>query len=215
MLDHVDQVASIALFGPAGDGKYFVARTLLHDQTKARLGRNCHFMRCDLTSSLEGILERRLPDTIDTDRTTSTAELRSHLGSPPQFILLFNGVSDIERLRRMLEYGDNTFLGMRESPGGHRGLWSGEPRLSSFSTTPKSLTSSVLRFSIPRWITVCSAASVYTGFRKWLPGVAFGRRTTESRMHLSTSFYFWILTDYYVFVFSVSSQATFNHPYGR
>ena len=112
----MDQVASIALFGPAGDGKSFVASTLLHDQTKARFGRNRHFMRCNLTSSLEGFLERRIPDTIDTDRTTSTAELRLHLGSPPQFILLFNGVSDIERLRRMLEYGDNTFLGMRERP---------------------------------------------------------------------------------------------------
>ena len=87
MLDLVDQVASIAPFGLTGVGKSFVGRTLLHDQTKARFGRNRHFMRYDLTSSLEGFLER-LSGAIDTDRTTSTAQLRSHLESPPIHLVI-------------------------------------------------------------------------------------------------------------------------------
>ena len=93
VLDLTDQVASTALFGSIGVGKSFVARTLLrHDRTQAKFGSNRHFMRCDdLTSSLEGFLER-LSGVINTDRTTNTAQLRSHLSSSPPFILLLDGV---------------------------------------------------------------------------------------------------------------------------
>ena len=93
MLDLTDQVASAALFGSIGVGKSFVARTLLHhDRTKSKFGDNRHFMRCDdLMSSLDNFLER-LSDVINTDRTTSTEQLRSHLESSPPLILLLDGV---------------------------------------------------------------------------------------------------------------------------
>ena len=94
ILDLTDsQVASTALFGPIGVGKSFVARTLLHhERTQDRFGTNRYSMRCDdLTSSLEGFLER-LADVINTDRTANTAQLRSHLESAPPIMLLLDGV---------------------------------------------------------------------------------------------------------------------------
>ena len=93
MLDLTDKVASAALFGSIGVGKSFVARTLLHhDRTKSKFGDNRHVMRCDdLMSSLDNFLER-LSDVINTDRTTSTEQLRSHLESSPPLILLLDGV---------------------------------------------------------------------------------------------------------------------------
>ena len=91
-----DQVASAALFGSIGVGKSSVALTLLHhDRTKAKFGRNRHFMRCDdLTNSLEGFLER-LSNALGAARTTDTAQLRSHLESSPPLILLLDGVDAI------------------------------------------------------------------------------------------------------------------------
>jgi len=93
VLDLTDQIASSALFGSIGVGKTFVALTLLHhNQTQGKFGRNCHFMRCDdLTNSLEAFLER-LSDTINTNHTTNTAQLRPHLESSPSLILLLDGV---------------------------------------------------------------------------------------------------------------------------
>ncbi|KAF9791269.1 kinase-like domain-containing protein [Thelephora terrestris] len=65
ILDLTDQVASVALFGPIGIGKSFVARTVLdHDRTKAMFGENRHFVRCDdLGDSLEDFIQR-LSDTV-------------------------------------------------------------------------------------------------------------------------------------------------------
>ena len=41
ILDLTDQLAPVALFGPIGVGKSFVARAVLdHDKTKAKFGRN-------------------------------------------------------------------------------------------------------------------------------------------------------------------------------
>ena len=93
VLDLTDQVASTSLVGPIGVGKSFVAHILLHDdRTKVKFGGNRHFMRCDdLTSSLEGFLER-LSDVIHTDRTTNAVELQSQLESSPSFILVLDGV---------------------------------------------------------------------------------------------------------------------------
>ena len=92
VLDLTDQVASIALFGPIGVGKSFVAHAVLHhQQTEARFGGNRHFMRCDnLASSLEGFLER-LSDVISVNHS-NMAQLRSHLESAPPLMLLLDGV---------------------------------------------------------------------------------------------------------------------------
>ena len=94
--DLTDQAASVALFGPIGVGKSFVARTVLdHSRTKAKFGENRHLIRCDdLTDSLESLLER-LSDTIHTNRTASLTQLRSHLESSPPVILLLDGVDSI------------------------------------------------------------------------------------------------------------------------
>ena len=96
ILDLTDQLASVALFGPIGVGKSFVARAVLdHDLTKAKFGRNCHFIHFDDPKiSLEGFLER-LSGVIQTSRITSVEQLRSHLGSLPSLILLLDGVDFI------------------------------------------------------------------------------------------------------------------------
>ena len=93
VLDYTDQVASTALFGPIGVGKSSVALTLLHHhRTEVEFGRNRYFMHCDnLKNSLEDFLER-LSDIIQANRTTDIAQLRSHLESSPQLILLLDGV---------------------------------------------------------------------------------------------------------------------------
>ena len=93
VLDLTDQFASTALFGSIGVGKTFVAHTLLqHDRTQAKFGSNRHSMRCDnLTSSPEDFLER-LSNVINTDRSTNTTQLRSHLESSLPLILLLDGV---------------------------------------------------------------------------------------------------------------------------
>ena len=98
----------------------------------------------------------------------------------------FNAYSerDIQRLRRIFEYGNNTLLGMREDETlAVIDVFDQVSLVDRFSyCSAKSLTSSVLRFSIPRWMTVHSATSVRTGFRKSSPGVAFCRRVTGSPM---------------------------------
>ena len=93
VLDFTDQVASTALFGPIGVGKSSVALTLLHHhRTEVEFGRNRYFMHCNnLTNSLGDFLER-LSDTIQANRTTDIAQLRSHLESSPPLILLLDGV---------------------------------------------------------------------------------------------------------------------------
>ena len=96
ILDLTDQDASVALFGSIGVGKSFVALTLLHhNRTRAKFGRNRCLVRCDdLPNSLEGFLER-LSDAIHTNRTTSLAQLRSHLQTSPPLLLVLDGVDFI------------------------------------------------------------------------------------------------------------------------
>ena len=96
ILDLTDQLASVALFGPIGVGKSFVARAVLdHDQTKAKFGQNSHFIHFDNPKiSLEGFLER-LSGVIRTSHITSVEHLRSHLESSPPLILLLDGVDSI------------------------------------------------------------------------------------------------------------------------
>ena len=96
ILDLTDQLASVALFGPIGVGKSFVARTILdHDQTKAKFGQNSHFIHFDDPKiSLEAFLER-LSGVIQTSHITSVEQLRSHLESSPPLILLLDGVDSI------------------------------------------------------------------------------------------------------------------------
>ena len=89
ILDLTDQFASVALFGPIGVGKSFVARTVLeNDRTKAKFGENRHFVRCDdLTNSLDGFVEL-ISDTIHTTPT----QLESCLRSSPPLLLLLDGI---------------------------------------------------------------------------------------------------------------------------
>ena len=96
ILDLTDQLSSVALFGPIGVGKSFVARTVLeNNRTKAKFGQNRHFMRFDDSAiSLEGLL-MRLSGIIQTSRITSVEQLRSHLESSPPLILLLDGVDSI------------------------------------------------------------------------------------------------------------------------
>ena len=92
IVDLTDQVASVALFGPIGIGKTFVARSVLdHHQTKAKFGEDRHLLRCgDLTNSLEGFLER-LSEAIHTNPT----QLQSRLQSSPPLILFIDDVDSI------------------------------------------------------------------------------------------------------------------------
>ena len=92
VLDLTDQVASVALFGPIGIGKSFVARSVIdHHRTSVKFGENRYLMRCDdLVSSLEGFLER-LSEAIGTNLT----RLRSRLQSFPPLILLVDGIDSI------------------------------------------------------------------------------------------------------------------------
>ena len=94
--DLTDQLVSVALYGPIGVGKSFVARAVLdHDQTKAKFGQNSHFVHFDDPKvSLEGFLER-LSGVIQTSRINSVEQLRSHLESSPPMILLLDGVDFI------------------------------------------------------------------------------------------------------------------------
>ena len=96
ILDLTDQLASVALFGPIGVGKSFVARSVLdHDQTKAKFGQNSHSIHFnDPKISLEGFLER-LSGVIRTGRITSVEQLQSHLESSPPLILLLDSVDCI------------------------------------------------------------------------------------------------------------------------
>ena len=96
ILDLTDQLASVALFGPIGVGKSFIARAVLeHDQTKAKFGQNSHFIHFDDPKiSLEGFLER-LSGVIQTSHITSVGQLRSHLESSPPLILLLDGMDFI------------------------------------------------------------------------------------------------------------------------
>ena len=88
-MDLTGQIASVALFGPVGVGKSFVARTILdHRQTKARFGENRYFVRCDdIANSSDRFIER-LTDATHTD----APQLRSRLQSSPPVILLLDGV---------------------------------------------------------------------------------------------------------------------------
>ena len=96
ILDLTDQVASTALFGLVGVGKSSVALSLLHNnRTKAKFGRNRHFMRCDdLTNSLNDFLDR-LSGAIGASPTTDIGQLRSHIDSSAPFILLLDGVDSV------------------------------------------------------------------------------------------------------------------------
>ena len=96
ILDLTDQLASVALFGPIGIGKSFVARAVLdHDKTKAKFGQNSHFIHFeDPKISLEGFLER-LSSVIRTSHVTSVERLRSHFESSPPLILLLDSVDFI------------------------------------------------------------------------------------------------------------------------
>ncbi|KAF9792029.1 kinase-like domain-containing protein [Thelephora terrestris] len=108
ILDLTDQVASVALFGPIGAGKTFVAHSVLeNNRTKAKFGENRYFMCCDgLENSLEGFI-KRLSYTIHTDAT----QLESHLRSSPPIILLLDGVDfvldplapEVEEIYAMIE----------------------------------------------------------------------------------------------------------------
>ena len=93
ILDLTDQLASVALFGPIGVGKSFVARAVLdHDKTKTKFGQNSHFIHFDDPKiSLEDFLER-LSDVIQTSHITSMEQLQSHLESSPPLILLLDCV---------------------------------------------------------------------------------------------------------------------------
>ena len=87
-----DQVASVALFGPIGVGKTFVARSVLEDhRTKVKFGENCYHMRCDdLGNSLERFLGR-LSEAIHTD----LPQIRSRLQSSPPLMLLIDNVDSL------------------------------------------------------------------------------------------------------------------------
>ena len=96
ILDLTDQFASVALFGPIGVGKSFVARAVLdHDQTKTKFGQNSHFIHLDDPQiSLESFLEL-LSGVIRTSRFTSVEKLQSRMESLPSLILLLDGVDFI------------------------------------------------------------------------------------------------------------------------
>lgn len=89
ILDLTDQAASVALFGPIGIGKSFVANAVLdHKRTKAKFGNNRHTVFCDdLTDSLEDFLGR-ISDAVQ----TNVAQLRPRLESSPPLILLLDGL---------------------------------------------------------------------------------------------------------------------------
>ena len=92
ILDLTDQVASVAIFGPIGIGKSFVAHAVLNDdRTKATFGENRYCVRCDLPNSLEGFLEY-LSKAIHAD---VALQLRSRLRSPTPLMLVLDGVDSI------------------------------------------------------------------------------------------------------------------------
>jgi hypothetical protein len=89
ILDLTDQAASVALFGPIGVGKSFVARTVLdHGRTKAKFGENRHFMCFDDFANSPDVFMEHLSDAIHIDAT----QLRSRLQSSPSLIFLLDGV---------------------------------------------------------------------------------------------------------------------------
>jgi len=96
VLDLVEQVASVALFGSIGIGKSVVALALLHhNRTHTKFGGNRHFLDCNgLSNSPEAFLER-LSDAIHTNRTTDVAQLRSYVETSPPFLLVLDGVDFI------------------------------------------------------------------------------------------------------------------------
>ena len=88
VLDLTDRDTSVALFGPIGVGKSFVARAVLdHDRTRTKFGEDRYFMYCGLTRSLKDFLAR-LSDTIHTDVT----QLRFRLQSSRPLLLLLDGM---------------------------------------------------------------------------------------------------------------------------
>ena len=113
ILDLTGQLASVALFGPIGVGKSFVARAVLdHDQTKAKFGQNCHSIHFDDPKiSLEGFLER-LSGVIQTCCISSVQQLQSHLESSPPLILLLDDVDFI--LDQSTTESDEIFAAIEE-----------------------------------------------------------------------------------------------------
>ncbi|KAF9791946.1 kinase-like domain-containing protein, partial [Thelephora terrestris] len=118
ILDLTDQVASVALFGPIGVGKTFVARNILeNDRTKAIFGENRYFMCCDgLEDSLEGFIQR-LSGATHTDET----QFKSHLQSPSPILLLLDSVDSLldsrapeaEKIYAMIEeFGSHEHVGL-------------------------------------------------------------------------------------------------------
>jgi hypothetical protein len=73
ILDLTDQVASVALFGPIGVGKTFVARAILENhRTKAKFGENRYFICCDgIENWLEGFIRKTKRDSDGTESSSS------------------------------------------------------------------------------------------------------------------------------------------------
>ena len=91
ILDLTDQGTSFAIFGSIGIGKSFLARTILdHDRTKAKFGPNRYSVRCNLVTSLEGLL-KCLSDATN----TSVEQLQLRLQSSPPLLLLLDGMDSI------------------------------------------------------------------------------------------------------------------------
>ena len=108
ILDLTDQVASVALFGPIGVGKSFVARAILdHDKTKTTYGDNCHFIRCDDLQVSPDRFVKRLSEVIH----IGTTQLQSRLESSPPLMLVLDGIDsfldppipDAEEIHAMIE----------------------------------------------------------------------------------------------------------------
>ena len=98
-----------------------------------------------------------------------------------------NSEEHIQKLRRVLECGDNTFLEVQENET----LVLIEvfdrvgPLARHFFAPQTFLTWSGFRFSTPRWMTPRFATNVYTDFRKLPPGVVFCQRATGSPIPVS------------------------------
>ena len=111
VLDLTNKFTSVALFGPIGVGKSFVASAILgHERTKDKFGKRCYFMRCGLMNSLEGFLTR-LCDAIHTD----VEYLHSHIQSSPLILLL----DDVDSILDPLTAGSRDIIARIEKFGSY------------------------------------------------------------------------------------------------
>ena len=118
-------------------------------------------------SAFIGLLEKATPDIVVLEQLSEfDADSEEH----------------IQGICRMFEYGDNTLLGMREEETlvVIEVFDRASPCSKPLHAPRTFLTSSGFRFSIPRWMTPHSTAGVYTGFRKFPPGLAFCPRAAGS-----------------------------------